>query len=1343
MRKIDSNLEACEQAGMVRGAIVAMALMAASTALGGCISDPDCGVCDPENLILETVNAANYAGKDVFLFAGAGKDSEVECVGDGCRDPLERAKVFVNEVKPCEETDEALNEDDASNRSLRGTKEWCKLSPLLVGDGVNFIFNNLLDPTSIELVRKQLTNPQLFEVYDWKTRVVKITGPISRYNGDFFKGSGENPDLITRSVNLSCIENLRGLGLNFGHAELEGGACDKMENIGGEFWPLRTEFDEEIKARKGATDWRGNSCDTPDDGPDTCCSACDYDLAVNVAKYGLVSADATDPGAWRTDADPAGACDPMGDKYVECRNFLPYVARSEEDPGRYSFAWGGQGVIDSAIPIQDKLRETHPDDRPPGVEQKTVPCQSKSDCTTGAKLPGTECVGRFEDSGLACSQDSDQEACIDRRCVAEWFVSCETVDGVGGRCVDQRFDDKAAMSCFGGSKGRLANSDADENGEISPEEGCSGGGGCDPYFPAPGTRKVVDHYDRKSTLPETTRDCICLPDTAMDGDTECPKVDDPDQNKDRDGDGIPCYCEETVRALCYDGGDFRDDRRNEFATRFVTATGGVIYDPAIKGVAFRPADLGSVGRAFTEGCAEGRGLVGRFNIKDGWRANDSFSESDENFDRAMCSSSKYEIEFEVPGGDGQYIRDKVGNTLEGRKVYRFETPDFHVVPGSGFPTSNLRIGACDDFELRFSNKYDMSAANLRKIQIVEIPMADAPDQPYPVVAGGPDCTTDPEVMGKPPCLTVNVRNQIIGGVNVSIDPKDFGQRLETGKWYRMVIPGLRDGNGNYYSSMEDFRAAYAADPGGSEARYKDAFWDACGMPLILGGAKRPDYFYDFQIDVPKAKEDKDGVLGVAVKGTDGANMCVRLGDSVQFSCDNAPNHFNPEQTDSDLDGFGDVYDLCPTVVTTINTADSDRDGIGNECDTCVKQASTYNKDAVMAGVPTYMLVRANPNQGDWDKDGVGDACDNCIKTPNCGNFGDSGGLDPFVVGKVAPVDNTNVCQTDIDGLKMIGDACVQGGVPDTYPDAAGPIGFGDDDDFDGDGIRNAVDFCPRSPIERVTCGGDAECGGNKCTEGVCNHSDVDGDQVGDTCDTCPFDSNPSQIADGGMQEDDEDGDFVGRACETNPDCLKRPDPRPFAFYDVSANGWCCTVQLDEIAKERVPHDIPEISIDEEGMCLITRKERPLKIDCPDNDPTCRRIPDAAIARPGLVSLPAGCEQALLDAGKAPGELATRLSLVDFGGDAGALWGNLCFLPQLDQDFDGIGDTCDLCPFAFDPNNEPYINENGRLFPDSGRFCNGSYDVEKLSACYVTAQPACYEAEGGTTGGDTTGGTTGG
>ncbi|MCA9712770.1 MAG: thrombospondin type 3 repeat-containing protein, partial [Myxococcales bacterium] len=246
---------------------------------------------------------------------------------------------------------------------------------------------------------------------------------------------------------------------------------------------------------------------------------------------------------------------------------------------------------------------------------------------------------------------------------------------------------------------------------------------------------------------------------------------------------------------------------------------------------------------------------------------------------------------------------------------------------------NLRIGACNDFSLRFSNKYDMSPENLAKIQIWRL-LPD-PDDMIPwdqefveLVAGGSDCAaTQAELdarAGSVPCLTVDVGGQLIGEVGVEIDPTEFGPVLQTGVTYRLWVPGLAS-----VDQMTD-PAAYAA-----------AFWDACGMPLITtGGTSEPDFLYDFTVDQPKCKEDQDL-------------------DDVQLSCDNAPDFFNPGQGDIDRDGFGDVIDLCPTLAgSSDDSADSDDDGVGNECDTCRRRANTYNEDS--ANPMGYMLVRNIP-----------------------------------------------------------------------------------------------------------------------------------------------------------------------------------------------------------------------------------------------------------------------------------------------------------------------------------------------------------------------------------------------
>ncbi len=1406
------------------GALAVSALVAP-----GCIEDTDCGICDPDNLVLESISGINYQSDKIHLL-------DPECEGNNCPSSFSTGTYFIEEIIECELTEDAQESVNA--------EEYCKLSPLVTAFGIEFVFNNLLDPTSVELVRKRPDNPQLFEVYDWKPDVLQVEGPITRFNGDYFKGDREAADLITRMVNLSCIDNLAAQGISFdfnSYANPENNPCNTIDGSGK---PAKMFEDGVIKAARGIWTQGGNSCSSPEEGPDTCCSYCEYLLSTKVERYGVDGSGRSrspNPGAIAADgiayADAIvcreGESDGTPtDKYAACSGFVPAVDRTHEEQ-TWEYAWC-VGDVPSAdcelavqkfkMPLFDKIRETHPDLRPTGFESRDAKCSNTSQCTDVHGLSGTECIGTHTETGASCLADAyDDGSCETAVCRPQWMVICaDNLDTTGAEqayCMDRRFATAGTAACklttggvedtttFGavgpngagftvgcdpdgtncegqaGAGSELSLCDWDENGRLTSAECCQAslyggaragepaGFDCDPYYQSNLVNKP--NYQRDENLPEQTRRCRC-----------------PDNN----GDAIEDGCEDVIKA-CYDAdGDLIPERAGQYAVKFVARTGGIVYDPAIKGFDWRPADLGGIPRADIENCAENNTdrLVAPLNRHDGWRAADTFTpENFEDYDRAMCSGQEYRVVFNEPGdGDNPaFVEDKVGNTLAGKSVYTFETAQFHVQPGSGFPTDNLRIGACDDFSLRFSNKYDASPENLAKLQLfrvactgegedrvcVETSPDPACDRDVPPegaccsvapVAGGRNCSdTEAELDAAQdidpcaaPCLTVDVENQFIGEVSVEVDPVEFGQFLKLNQTYRMLAPMAGD--------LE----STTSDP----ELYQGVFWDVCGMPLIAQGAE--PYSYDFTIDEPKCKEDKDG-------------------DGIPFSCDNADDNFNPFQSDIDGDGVGDVVDLCPVAGGDANnTADSDNDGVGNDCDSCRQTLTQYNENAVDAAVPDIMLVRSIPDQTDTDEDGIGDVCDNCVVTANCESYGTGNAQQPYEVGDPIAFDDDDVCQRDND-LSMIGDAC-EGELINDF--AAGVVGFADADDFDQDGIANINDFCPRQPlgddppIECTTETAETVCGeGRACSpEGYCNHLDSDGDRVGNACDTCAFRANPNQVMDGGAQEDDPDGDFVGEACEvgTAAGCGDRKNARPFGFYAVAAAGNCCTTQLlqaDEAAVQaaaergetlsvgdflvagtcdpRAPEDLslcqpltaphPELpnARDAEGNIILEIPVRPsslCSVEQQDNN-ECAQLPTELEVQPGILTPPPGCEEELAAAEITPLEnLLAPLTDETFASDPNpfdSLWQNLCFLPQVDQDYDGLGDPCDKCPFAFDPSDADFVDANGRLWPTDGAACNGDFLPDAICEIEEAQSGETGETEGGgesSSGGDP-GGSTGG
>ena len=215
------------------------------------------------------------------------------------------------------------------------------------------------------------------------------------------------------------------------------------------------------------------------------------------------------------------------------------------------------------------------------------------------------------------------------------------------------------------------------------------------------------------------------------------------------------------------------------------------------------------------------------------------------------------------------------------------------------------------------------------------------------------------------------------------------------------------------------------------------------------------------------------------------------GDGVPDDVDNCDSVANPDQADSDGDGFGDacddadrdaVTDLVDNCLATPNReqSDQDADSVGDACD----PDFDYDLDGLPDTHDNCRMVK-NPDQRDDDLDGIGDACDldvaldtdadgirdlydNCVTTPNA----DQADLDMNGVG--------DACQPDEDLDGWVIDNCPWAYNPDQLDGDLDGIGDVCDLDLDGDLVEDAVDNCPTWPNP--------------------SQSDKDGDGLGDPCD---------------------------------------------------------------------------------------------------------------------------------------------------------------------------------------------------------------------------------------------------
>ncbi|HDL02827.1 MAG TPA: hypothetical protein ENH25_01700, partial [candidate division Zixibacteria bacterium] len=126
---------------------------------------------------------------------------------------------------------------------------------------------------------------------------------------------------------------------------------------------------------------------------------------------------------------------------------------------------------------------------------------------------------------------------------------------------------------------------------------------------------------------------------------------------------------------------------------------------------------------------------------------------------------------------------------------------------------------------------------------------------------------------------------------------------------------------------------------------------------------------DSDADGDGCNQDGDG------SGTPGDNPCT--GGETENCDDNCPFADNSDQADEDSDGVGDVCDNCQNIYNS-EQSNYDNDDYGDLCDSCTDiDGDGYGDPEFPLNVcpedncpPIY-----NPDQTDSNDDGVGDACD--------------------------------------------------------------------------------------------------------------------------------------------------------------------------------------------------------------------------------------------------------------------------------------------------------------------------------------------------------------------------------